>query len=228
MRKPTLVFALLVAVLIPATAGAHPERTTFFPDHTKGERPTFPTKGEILTVCKPDSAARVKRLWKGKGKKTSRTRRLRLRQLKRCRFAHIQAAVDAATSGDRIRIFPGVYREEPSLHELDFDPRGFVWIDANDSRSNVFSFLRRGSDGSTLACMSNFSAAVYETYRLGLPHAGAWRELVNTDSEGYGGSGVGNLGKVSAGPVEWHGHAASATVRVPPLATVWLRHEPDE
>ena len=123
MRKPTLLFALLVAVLIPATAAAHPERTTFFPDHTKGERPTYPKSGEIITVCKPDSKSRVNRLWKGKGKKTSRTRRLRLKQLKRCKFQHIQAAVDAATTGDRIRIFPGVYREEPSRQVTFNDPK---------------------------------------------------------------------------------------------------------
>jgi hypothetical protein len=123
MRKPHLVFALLVAVLIPATAAAHPERNTFFPDHTKGERPTYPKTGEIHTVCKSDSRARVNSLWKGKGKKTSRTRRLRLKQLKRCKFRHIQAAVDAATTGDRIRIFPGVYKEEPSRAVPFNDPK---------------------------------------------------------------------------------------------------------
>ena len=123
MRKPHLVFALLVAVLIPATAAAHPERTTFFPDHTKGERPTYPKTGEILTVCKSDSRARVNSLWKGKGKQTSRTRRLRLKQLKRCKFRHIQAAVDAATTGDRIRILPGVYKEEPSRAVPFNDPK---------------------------------------------------------------------------------------------------------
>ncbi len=115
--------ALLAALLLPAFALAHPERTTFFPDHTKGERPTYRTTGEIITVCKPDSRSRVNRLWKGKGAKTSRTRRLRLKQLKRCKFQHIQAAVDAAKSGARIRIFPGVYREEPSRAVTFNDPK---------------------------------------------------------------------------------------------------------
>jgi 1,4-alpha-glucan branching enzyme len=135
---------------------------------------------------------------------------------------------DTAGLNALVRDINSVYRAQPALWSLDSDPAGFEWIDANDSRSNVFSFLRRGSDGSTLASVSNFSAAVYESYRLGLPYTGVWRELVNSDSEGYGGSDVGNLGRVTAGPVEWHGHAASATVRVPPLATVWLRHEPGE
>jgi hypothetical protein len=125
MRKLLLVpVALLAAVLlVPAVAPAHPERTTFFPDHTKGERPTYPTTGEILTVCRPDSQRRINRIWKGKGPKTSRTRRLRTRQLKRCRFQEIQAAVDAATSGDRIRIFPGVYTEETSRKVTFNDPK---------------------------------------------------------------------------------------------------------
>lgn len=117
---------------------AHPERTTFFPDYTKGERPTYPTTGEILTVCRPESRSRVNALWKGKGKKTSRTRRLRLKQLKRCRFREIQAAVDRATSGDRIRIFPGTYTEE-STRKVPFnDPKCSMddpdyWEPINDS-----------------------------------------------------------------------------------------------
>jgi 1,4-alpha-glucan branching enzyme len=135
---------------------------------------------------------------------------------------------DTAGLNQLVRDINGAYRAEPAMWSLDSDPSGFQWIDANDSRSNVYSFLRRGSDGSTVACISNFSASAYESYRLGLPAPGAWRELVNSDAEHYGGSGVGNLGRVGAGPVEWHGQPASATLRIPPLATVWLRHEPAE
>jgi hypothetical protein len=114
MRKLPIPVTLLARLAFAPAASAHPERTTFFPDASKGERPTYRTTGEILTVCRPDSAARVRRIWRGKGPKTSRTRRLRLRQLKRCRYREIQKAVDAATSGDRIRIFPGVYTEPTS------------------------------------------------------------------------------------------------------------------
>jgi 1,4-alpha-glucan branching enzyme len=135
---------------------------------------------------------------------------------------------DTAGLNQLVRDINGAYRAEPAMWSLDSDPSGFQWIDANDSRSNVYSFLRRGSDDSTVACISNFSASAYESYRLGLPATGAWRELVNSDAEHYGGSGVGNLGRVGAGPVEWHGQPASATLRIPPLATVWLRHEPAE
>src|SRR5688500_18888641 len=137
MRK-LLVLVLLLVSAVPATVSAHPERTTFFPDHRKAERPTYPTKGEIITVCKPDSRARGNRLWKGKGKKPSRTRRLRIKQLRRCKFGHIQAAVDAATTGGRIRIFPGVYREEPSREVTFNDPKcaredAKYWEETGDS-----------------------------------------------------------------------------------------------
>jgi hypothetical protein len=123
MRKLLMGATLLVCLALPAAASAHPERTTFFPDWTKGERPTFRTTGPILTVCRPDSGARINRMWKGRGPQTSRKRRLRLRQLKRCRYRTIQTAVDAASSGARIRIFPGVYTEEPSRQVTFNDPK---------------------------------------------------------------------------------------------------------
>ena len=72
--------------------------------------------------------------------------------------------------------------------------------------------------------MANFSAIPHEGYRIGLPHGGRWDEVLNTDAEAYVGSGVGNLGGVEAGDEAWHGQSASATLRVPPLATVWLHH----
>ena len=115
------------------------------------------------------------------------------------------------------------YRESTALWSLDSDPSGFSWIDANDASGNVFSFLRYGSDGSVVACVSNFAAVPHEGYRLGLPHEGSWSEILNTDAESYGGSGVGNLGGVVAGNEPWHGKPASAALRLPPLATVWLR-----
>ena len=115
-----------------------------------------------------------------------------------------------------------VYKATPALWTQDVDPAGFSWIDANDSTGNVFSFLRFGSDGSAVACVSNFAGVPHEDYRLGLPWAGEWRELLNTDAEAYLGSGVGNAGEVLAAPESWHGQPASASLRVPPLGTVWL------
>jgi hypothetical protein len=70
----------------------------------------------------------------------------------------------------------------------------------------------------------NFAAIPHEGYRIGLPRAGQWAEVVNTDSELYGGSGVGNLGEVLAEELPWHGFNASASLRVPPLGAVWLRN----
>ncbi|MEO6700173.1 MAG: 1,4-alpha-glucan branching protein GlgB [Jatrophihabitantaceae bacterium] len=116
-----------------------------------------------------------------------------------------------------------VYRESRALWSQDTKPEGFGWIDANDASGNVFSFLRWGDDGSALACVANFSAMPQESYRLGLPLAGRWDEVINTDAESYGGSGVGNLGAVVADGLSWHGQPSSAVVRVPPLGAIWLR-----
>jgi len=119
------------------------------------------------------------------------------------------------------------YRGDRALWSQDTLPAGFDWIDANDASGNVFSFLRWGDDGSVLACVVNFSPVPHEHYRLGLPRAGRWEEAINTDAEIYGGSGVGNLGAVTAEERSWHGQPASATVRVPPLGALWLRYQPD-
>jgi len=118
-----------------------------------------------------------------------------------------------------------LYRENPALWSQDTDPAGFGWIDANDASGNVFSFLRWGADGSVLACVANFSAMPHESYRIGLPKQGRWVELLNTDAEIYGGSGVGNWGAVTADGRSWHGQPASTLVRVPPLGAIWLKFE---
>jgi 1,4-alpha-glucan branching enzyme len=114
------------------------------------------------------------------------------------------------------------YREHRALFSQDTTPLGFQWIDANDAANNVLSFLRYGDDGSVLACVANFAGVPHEKYRLGLPRAGRWREVLNTDAENYGGSGVGNLGTVHAEQREWHGEPASATLRLPPAGVLWL------
>src|SRR6201747_1804741 len=112
------------------------------------------------------------------------------------------------------------YRETSALWSLDTDPAGFHWIDANDAAGNVYSFLRFGSDGSALACVANFSSVPHEHYRLGLPVAGRWDEVVNTDAEVYFGSGVGNFGSVTATDSPMHAQPASASIRVPPLGAL--------
>jgi 1,4-alpha-glucan branching enzyme len=115
-----------------------------------------------------------------------------------------------------------VYREHPALWELDSDPAGFEWIDANDTVHNTFSFVRHSRDGESLVSVANFSGGPHEGYRVGVPHEGTWLEVLNTDAAQYGGSGVGNLGAVEAEPIPWHGRPASVSLRVPPLGAVWL------
>jgi 1,4-alpha-glucan branching enzyme len=124
-----------------------------------------------------------------------------------------------------VRDLNTTYVDTPALWRLDQDSAGFSWIDANDATNNVLSFVRSSGDGSLLACVSNFSAVPHYGYRLGLPEAGRWAEVINTDAETYYGSGVGNFGGVDATDTPWHGLPYSTSMSLPPLATVWLRHE---
>ncbi|HLR93395.1 MAG TPA: 1,4-alpha-glucan branching protein GlgB [Jiangellaceae bacterium] len=123
-----------------------------------------------------------------------------------------------------VRDLNTIYRDTAALWSQDTQPAGFGWIDANDAAGNVFSFLRWGTDGSVLACLSNFSAVPHQRYLAGLPFAGTWDEVLNTDAEVYTGSGVGNLGVLEATPNAAHGQRASVSMALPPLGTVWLRY----
>lgn len=115
-----------------------------------------------------------------------------------------------------------VYRRIPALWERDFDPGGFEWIEANDAKTNVLTWLRWSRDGTPLACVVNFSPTVYHDYRLGLPFAGTWSEVLNSDANEFGGSGVGNSGTVTAEATTWHGRPASVLLTIPPLAALYL------
>ena len=114
------------------------------------------------------------------------------------------------------------YRSRPALWSQDSRPEGYSWIDANDSASNVLSFLRYGADGSVLACVFNFAGSEHSRYRLGLPRAGTWREVLNSDATDYSGSGIGNMGAVTASGEPWHGRPASAWLTLPPTSAIWL------
>ena len=114
-------------------------------------------------------------------------------------------------------------RDEPALWEVDFEAAGFRWLEPNDAANNVLAFMRLSASGErALACVCNLSPVPRYGYRLGLPREGRWRELVNTDSELYGGSGVGNLGGVTAEAKPWHDQPFSAELTLPPLGVVWL------
>ncbi|WP_130865537.1 1,4-alpha-glucan branching protein GlgB [Acidipropionibacterium timonense] len=121
-----------------------------------------------------------------------------------------------------------VYRENPALWELDSDPRGFEWINANDAGANIFSWLRRDEQGSVIACLTNFSPNPQTRYRVGLPHVGVWQEILNTDATEYDGTGqFGNLGRIEAVAAPNDDRFdATATVCVPPMGSVWLRWDP--
>ncbi|MGL6235460.1 MAG: 1,4-alpha-glucan branching protein GlgB [Segniliparus sp.] len=121
-----------------------------------------------------------------------------------------------------VRDIGPVYREHPALWSLDASPAGFEWIDANDAQNNVLSFLRISSDGDKLACVVNLSGSDLSSYRVGLPDAGEWVEVLNTDAELYAGSGNGNLGSVTADAQPWHGRPASAQISIAKLSAIWL------
>ena len=123
-----------------------------------------------------------------------------------------------------VRDLNGVYRRERALHEVDFEPAGFEWVDCNDWQSSVVAFLRRARDpGDVVLVVSNFTPVVRSDYRVGVPRSGRWRELVNTDADAYGGSGQGNAGGVWAEPKAWHGRPHSLLLTLPPLSTVILK-----
>ena len=118
-----------------------------------------------------------------------------------------------------------LYRTEPALHECDFDPRGFEWIDCQDADTGVISLLRHGrSSPQSVAIVCNFTPVPRQQYRVGVPHGGYWKELLNSDASTYGGSGMGNLGGLSAEPVPAHGHAHSLVMTLPPLAVLFFKH----
>ncbi|WP_432506144.1 1,4-alpha-glucan branching protein GlgB [Kineococcus arenarius] len=115
-----------------------------------------------------------------------------------------------------------VYKAHPELWEQDFSPEGFEWIDGGDNLRNLVSYVRRSTDGRPMAVVVNFSGSPYEDFRVGLPQPGRWKEVLNTDAERFGGSGVVNTGTIVADGPAWNSQQQSAALRVPPLGAVWL------
>jgi 1,4-alpha-glucan branching enzyme len=116
-----------------------------------------------------------------------------------------------------------VMREEKPLHELDFDPAGFAWIDASDAEQSVISFIRRSSTNEVVIAVFNFTPVPRHNYQIGAPVPGRWLEILNSDAPIYGGSGQGNLGGVDAAPVGRHGHLHSLNLTLPPLGAIFLK-----
>lgn len=134
------------------------------------------------------------------------------------------AAGDHRGVRDLVRDLNRTYTGTPALWQRDTDPDGFSWIDGGAAEDNVFSFVRHDTEGGTLLSVTNFSPVVRPGYRVGVPEpGGVWTEVLNTDEERYGGSGVGNPEPVKTEPVAWNGRANSVELTLPPLTTLWLR-----
>ena len=118
-----------------------------------------------------------------------------------------------------VRDLNRVYRHHGALHQRDVTPDGFQWLSHDDAENSVLSFVRWGDDGTNVVVVCNFTPVVRENYRIGVPQAGAWRELINSDATVYGGSGVHNPVRHTE-PVGQHGCAQSLSLTIPPLATV--------
>ncbi len=117
-----------------------------------------------------------------------------------------------------------VYREEPTLHELDCEPAGFEWINTSDALQSTISFIRRGKSGDTpVLVVCNFTPTMHSRYQVGVPCGGRWVELLNSDAAEYGGSGQGNPKSIMASSQGCHGRPYSLTVTMPPLAIVFFK-----
>ncbi len=116
------------------------------------------------------------------------------------------------------------YRANPALYEVDFHYQGFEWVDFRDVQSSIISFLRRAEDPKNfLLFCCNFTPQVREKYGIGVPQEGIYEEILNTDSDLFGGSNLGNSGWVASQPVPLHDRAHSISITLPPLAVVAFR-----
>jgi 1,4-alpha-glucan branching enzyme len=143
-----------------------------------------------------------------------------------------EAALDEASADEPMRAGLGrflsdlgsLYAATPALWQADPDPSTFAWIDASDVEASVFSWIRRAGDAVAVV-IQNLTPVPRSGYRLGVPSTGRWREVLNSDSEHYGGSNQGNLGEIVASDEPWHGQPGSVSLTLPPLATLLLLPE---
>ncbi|HWU35588.1 MAG TPA: 1,4-alpha-glucan branching protein GlgB [Methylovorus sp.] len=146
---------------------------------------------------------------------------------------NVNASLDWQLLGERFnqgiqrlcRDLNHAYKNYPALHALDFEQAGFHWIDCNDAEQSTISFVRSGRAGETLVILLNFTPVPRMQYRIGVPHAGVYRELINTDAECYGGSNLGNGGLLHSEAVPWMGCQHSIELTLPPLAGLILQPE---
>ena len=128
-----------------------------------------------------------------------------------------------------LRDLNSIYQSEAALSELDCDPGGFTWIDPHDSDNSVISFMRNTKEqDDTLIFICNFTPVPRHGYRVGVPYEGEYYELLNSDADRYGGSGLENLQPMPTGPIFWQSCAHSILLTLPPLSTVILKRRPND
>jgi 1,4-alpha-glucan branching enzyme len=116
-----------------------------------------------------------------------------------------------------------LYSNTPALHDLDFASGGFEWIDCHDNAQSIISYIRRARDGSFVIIVLNFTPVLRNGYRIGVPQAGHYRELFNSDAECYGGSNQGNGSGLDSENLAWMNQAQSILMTIPPLGAVVLK-----
>jgi 1,4-alpha-glucan branching enzyme len=121
-----------------------------------------------------------------------------------------------------VRDLNRLYRAEPALYRRDHDSGGFEWVDCHDVEQSTISFLRR-DDSEAILVVCNFTPVPRSNFRVGVPRAGLWRELLNSDAKDYGGAGFGNFGGVESVPVPMHGQNDSISLTLPPLGVLFLK-----
>jgi 1,4-alpha-glucan branching enzyme len=122
-----------------------------------------------------------------------------------------------------------LYCSEPSLHRFDFEPAGFEWIDTADTQHSILSFIRHGrSPDDLIVVVGNFTPETHLNYDIGVPLAGTWQEVLNSDAAAYGGSGQGNPGTIKTSKKVWHGRPYTITLTLPPLAMIFLKPQKPE
>jgi 1,4-alpha-glucan branching enzyme len=120
-------------------------------------------------------------------------------------------------------------KEEPALHEGDCESWGFQWVDSSDWQQSVISLQRRDKSGANIIlAVFSFTPVPRENYRIGVPLPGFWKEILNSDSQDYGGSGWGNYGGLKTAPIASHGQYQSLNLTLPPLAALFFKREADQ
>ena len=119
-----------------------------------------------------------------------------------------------------------LYKEYPSLHQVEFEFSGFEWIDCHDSSQSILSYIRKDRDGNEILVVLNFTPVPRNDYRIGVNQAGQYKEIMNSDSEFYGGTNTGNGSLLVSGDTPWMGRDQSITLTLPPLGAILLQRIP--